>query len=152
MYSENRNMKCLLTGISFLIFMGCDPESQPIHYGTDNCDFCRMTIVDQKFGAEIVTEKGKIYKFDATECLINFLNERVDDESDLKYVLTNTYNDPGLLVDAQVCFYLKSKNMPSPMGMFLNPFSDAEEATKNMQENTGTLMSWQELRDEFENQ
>ena len=30
-----------------------------------------MTIVDPRYGAELVTTKGKVYKYDAVECLIN---------------------------------------------------------------------------------
>ena len=45
--------------------------------------------------------------------------------------------------------YLKSKNMPSPMGMYINPFKEASEALKNQEENTGTIFTWEELRAEF---
>jgi copper chaperone NosL len=31
-----------------------------------------MTIVDKVHAAEIVTKKGKVCKFDATECMINY--------------------------------------------------------------------------------
>jgi len=137
--------------IAFLLFLlvSCNPKSEPIHYGEDKCEFCRMSIVDRRFAGEIVTKKGKIFKFDATECMVNYLDERVEDEANLQFILTNTYDTPGTLVDASTCIYLKSKNMPSPMGMFLNPFKDASEAIKNKDENSGTIMNWQELREEF---
>jgi copper chaperone NosL len=108
-----------------------------------------MSIVDQRFGGEIVTDKGKIYKFDAIECLINYLDKMVKDESKLKLILTNTHDSPGVLLDVRDCRYLRSENMPSPMGMFLNPFADTQKAIKSMEENSGTIMNWQELRDEF---
>ena len=43
-----------------------------------------MTIVDKVHAAEIVTQKGKVYKFDATECMINFMDEF--DTSEIAYV------------------------------------------------------------------
>ncbi len=134
-----------------LAFMlaACNPEVKPIIYGEDKCEFCRMSIVDQRFGGEIVTQKGKIYKFDAVECLVHYMDEHVEDESKLKFVLTNTYDHPGELVNASECTYLKSPQMPSPMGMFLNPFKEKSEADKMQIENTGSIFNWEELRTDF---
>ncbi len=133
-----------------LVLNGCNPESKPIAYGEDKCEFCRMSIVDRRFGGEIVTAKGKVFKFDAVECTINYLDEHVEDELKLNLILTNTYDSPGKLVNAKECYYLKSTNMPSPMGMFLNPFENSSEAKRFQKENTGTMYNWQELRAEFQ--
>ncbi|MCK5277856.1 MAG: nitrous oxide reductase accessory protein NosL [Cyclobacteriaceae bacterium] len=140
-----------IAGVAAFIFMlnGCNPESKPILYGEDKCEFCRMSIVDQRFGGEIVTQKGKTYKFDAVECLVNYIDERVEDESKLKFILTNTYDNPGELINASECTYLKSENMPSPMGMFLNPFKDHSHAIESQKQNTGTILNWEELRADF---
>lgn len=127
----------------------CNPESRPIQYGEDKCEFCRMSVVDQRFGGEIVTSKGKTYMFDAVECLVNYLDENVEDESKLKFILTNTLDEPGKLLEAKSCVYLKSENMPSPMGMYLNPFKDEAMATTNQSQNSGIIMTWKELRAEF---
>jgi len=131
------------------LMLACNPESQPISYGSDMCEFCRMSIVDQRFGSEIVTQKGKVYKFDAVECMVNYLDDRIEDESKLKYILTNTLDAPGELIDVQECRFLRSDNMPSPMGMFINPFKDSTLAIKNQEENSGTILDWINLRGEF---
>ncbi len=146
---KNQTLKMyVIVGLLFII-VSCNPESKPIIYGEDKCEFCRMSIVDQRFGGEIVTKKGKAYKFDAVECLVNYMDERIEDESKLKFILTNTYDHPGELINASECAYLKSENMPSPMGMFLNPFKELTEATKLQNENTGTIFNWKELRKDF---
>jgi copper chaperone NosL len=134
------------TILVILIFTACQPESNPISYGVDKCDFCRMTIVDQRFGGEIVSQKGKVYKFDAVECMVHYIDEHVDDESKLNLILTNTYDQPGTLTDAKDCYYLKSKNMPSPMGMFLNPFRNHEKARQLQLKNSGEILNWMKLR------
>lgn len=139
----------ILPVLLILIGISCNPESEAINYGSDMCQFCRMSIVDQRFGSEIVTQKGKVYKFDAVECMVNYLEERVVDESKIKYVLTNTLDVPGKLVDVQDCRFLISKNMPSPMGMFINPFSDSTMAIRNREENSGTILDWVSLRSNF---
>ena len=69
--------------ITFIFLFSCSKDSEPINYGTDQCDHCRMTIMDKKFGAEILTKKGKAVKFDALECMINYLLENNINESDV---------------------------------------------------------------------
>lgn len=135
----------LLTGC----LSACNPESKPIAYGEDKCEFCRMTIVDQRFGCEIVTTKSKALKFDAVECMVNYLDEQIEDENKISFILTNTFDAPGKLMDATICIYLKSENMPSPMGMNINPFGESSEAIKLQKQNTGTLLYWTELRKDF---
>ena len=53
--------------------VSCSTDPEQINYGTDQCALCRMNISEQGFGAEIVTKKGKIYKYDGTECMMNAL-------------------------------------------------------------------------------
>ena len=138
---------------SLLILVGllvaCKPEGKPIAYGEDKCEFCRMSIVDQQFGCEVVTQKGKVFKFDAVECMVKYLDQRVEDELKIKFMLTNTFDVPGSLNDADKCLYLISENMPSPMGMYLNPFKEKSEALKYQEENSGMIYNWDELRAEF---
>ena len=45
--------------LPFLI-ISCGVSPQPIIYGTDECEHCRMMISDNKYGAEIVNSKGKV--------------------------------------------------------------------------------------------
>jgi len=143
------NMKYTFIIAVGIFFFCCTPEHKPIAYGQDKCDFCRMSIVDQRFGGEIVTQKGKVFKFDAVECMVNYLDEQVEDDSKIKMILTNTYDRPGELLEARECLFLKSENMPSPMGMFLNPFGDISEALKYQKEQSGTIYKWEELKTEF---
>lgn len=144
----NKNFNFVLF-IAFNLLSACNPESQPINYGSDLCESCRMSIVDQRFGSEIVTKKGKVFKFDAVECMVNYLDNRIEDESILKYILTNTLDAPGDLTDVQECKFLRSKNMPSPMGMFINPFKDGALAIRNQLENSGAIYDWNSLREEL---
>ena len=126
-----------------LLIFGCNASPKPIDYGNDGCHFCKMTIVDKLHAAEIVTEKGKIYKFDATECMINFIKEF--DHSQIKLYLSNNYNNPESLIDATQATFLISKNIPSPMGAFLSAFETRKEASNIQSKKEGQLYSWKEL-------
>lgn len=128
----------------FLLLYSCNVSPQAIDYGNDGCHFCKMTIVDKVHAAEIVTKKGKVYKFDASECMINFLND-FEDVSEIKLYLTNYYTEPEVLIDATNSTFLISENIPSPMGAFLTAFETTEEAQKIQQQKGGLLYSWNEL-------
>ncbi|SRR5690554_4500875 len=125
------------------LFVGCSIEAKPINYGTDACDFCKMTIVDQIHGAEIVTDKGKVYKFDAIECMIDFKSEMSKEQPQL--FLINHYHTPQELISAENATYLISENLPSPMGEFITAFKSRSEAEETHKELGGKLYTWKEL-------
>ena len=126
-----------------LLFLSCNVSPQPINYGSDGCHFCKMTIVDKVHAAEIVTKKGKVYKFDATECMINFMDEF--DTSEIKFYLSNNYKEPEALIDATQATFLISENIPSPMGAFLSAFENPSDAKKAQAKKGGTLYTWEKL-------
>jgi copper chaperone NosL len=135
-----QTLKQFLIVSLLLLFYSCNVSPQAINYGSDGCHFCRMTIVDKVHAAEIVTKKGKVYKFDASECMINFLG--AFDTSEIKLYLSNNYSEPEVLIDATKASFLISENVPSPMGEFLSAFKTEEEAQKMQSEKGGTLYTW----------
>ena len=126
-----------------LPFFGCNVSPQPIDYGSDGCHFCRMTIVDKIHAAEIITKKGKVYKFDASEGMINFMDEF--DTSEIALYLSNNYTEPEALIDATKATFLISENIPSPMGAFLSAFKNPSDAKKVQAKKGGELYTWDEL-------
>jgi copper chaperone NosL len=126
-----------------LIFFSCNVSPKAIDYGSDGCHFCKMTIVDKVHAAEIVTNKGKVYKFDATECMINFMEDF--ETSEIELYLSNNYTEPEALIDATQATFLISENIPSPMGAFLSAFKIKADAEKTQAEKGGTLYTWDEL-------
>ena len=135
----------IFISILIVIFTGCQVSPKPIDYGNESCHFCKMTIVDKVHGAEIVTNKGKVYKFDAAECMIQFLKDF--DKSTVELYLTNHYSQPETLIDATKATFLISDNMPSPMGANLTAFESRSEAESVQKEKSGTLYSWDQLLD-----
>jgi copper chaperone NosL len=101
-----------------------------------------MRIVDKIHASEIVSKKAKVYMFDATECMINFLNSY---EGEVGQYYTNHYSQAEELIDATQATFLISKNLPSPMGAFITAFKDKSSATTVRNEIGGKLYSWEEL-------
>lgn len=126
----------------FILFSACKPEAQAIDYGFDACSHCKMTIADNRFGSELVTSKGKVLKFDAIECLVEYHNHA---EETFAINLVSDFASPGKFIDSQQAFFLKSEAIPSPMGMNLSAFSSLNEAEKVMKDNGGELLRWDEV-------
>lgn len=133
-----------------LTLAACKVEPEPINYGTDNCHHCKMTLMDTRFGAEIVTQKGKIYKFDDVNCMMAVIEQDEIKYNDVKYYLVADYTNPNTLLDANYAFYLKSEQIKSPMASQIAAFPD-EDAMKEFQRkhNSGIYLAWGELVTQF---
>jgi copper chaperone NosL len=132
-----------------LSLAGCNAEREPLHYAKDGCHTCKMTLMDKKYGAEIVTEKGKVYKFDDVNCMLNFYNSDQVPTEQVKEVLVIDFSKPETLIDAKNALYLKSEAIKSPMASNIAAFeSDADMKKMNADWN-GTLLSWEELQKQF---
>ena len=132
----------------FLCFVlnACTVEPEPFEYGKDQCHYCKMNIVDKQHMAQYVTQKGKAFKFDAIECMVNQLNSSEKGEDNLAFVLVANYAHPGQLTNAHVANFLISTKIKSPMGANLTAFEKLEELEKALGNGPGEIYSWSELK------
>jgi copper chaperone NosL len=141
--------KNLLSIIILLVFVSCSIWPDKINYGEDHCVNCEMTIMDKRYGTEIVTAKGKVYKFDSVECLVEYLKSDKINNNDIGLVLVTPFNHPEQLTDAHTSQVLHCKNLPSPMGRYLTAFKDEAEAGTFKEQFGGVLYSWDNLLKEY---
>ena len=134
----------VLVFLGITSFYSCKRSPQPIMYGKDACHFCRMTIVDKIHGAEIITDKGKVFKFDAAECLIRYHNDLESTEGYM--LLTNHFEMPEALMPINEATFLISEEMPSPMGAFVTAFKTDTKASELKEEKGGELYNWEDLQ------
>lgn len=111
------------------------------------CHFCKMTIVDRQYATEFVTKKGKCYKFDAIECMVQELDKW--DPNEVALMLVSDFENPGVLVDANSATYLTSPEMPSPMGANLTAFDNLDKAKAIHADVSGRLEDWSSLIQNF---
>jgi copper chaperone NosL len=144
-------MKNKIVALSVIIvsaLWSCSVEPEQINYGTDMCSFCKMTIVDRTHAAQFVTKKGKQFKFDAIECMVNHIGEKGSD--DIGLILVTDYEHPGTMVSAVSSTYLICKEIKSPMGADLSGFADMGTAVAVKEQQGGTLYTWNELLQKFD--
>lgn len=141
----------LLCLIFVFSLFSCSPEPRPIEYGRDNCSLCEMTIMDRRYGAEMVTRKGKVYTFDSIECLVDYLQDHLTEGEEAGFVLVTSYDEPNQLTDATGAWYIHTRHLPSPMGMYLTAFDSEMKVREARKEHGGLVFSWEELLQEFNN-
>lgn len=134
---------CLIVTMVGLGFASCEIKPMPISYGSDACHYCKMTIVDRQHAAQLVTDKGKVFKFDAIECMINYSPQL--NEQNIALKLCNHFTEPGELIPAEEAYYLISEGIPSPMGAFLTAFRTDVLANEALEEYGGEVFTWNEL-------
>ena len=131
--------------LTILTLASCGGEPEPINYGHDECEFCRMLVTDNKYGAELVTDKGKVYKYDSIECMIEFsLVKNTLGDTNNKLLITD-FDNPGNLVDARNSVYVKNNKFRSPMGLNVTAFNGEEQLQKFISANGGEKLSWVEV-------
>jgi len=133
--------KFLLAGILFLTLYACEVKPVPINYGSDACDFCSMNIVDERHSAQLVTEKGKNYKFDAIECMVMEMEER--NKESWAFILVADFANPGTMINGPQAVFVIDPSVPSPMGADLSAFASLESALA--ERTVEKIYNWQEI-------
>lgn len=142
-------LKTYILLISLTILTSCSKEISQLEYGIDQCEHCKMTLTDKKYGALILSDKGKSYKFDAAECMLDYVNEGKINKKEIdKYFVINL-TEPGILTDATEATYLISQSLRSPMGENISAFKVKADAEKYLKDYGGDILSWSELNNKF---
>ena len=141
-----RAVRMATTVAMILLIVSCSAQPSPIEFGTDTCDYCRMTIADEQYGAEIVTNKGRVYKYDAVECMVGAIIAGDIDNNKIVMQLVIDHANPTVLTDAADAAYLRSPELRSPMGMNLTSFGTIENARKTRARHPGEILTWEETQ------
>lgn len=128
-----------------LLLVSCSGDFKQINYGKDECDNCKMTIMDKKFAAEIITVKGKAFKFDELICAQQFVNEGKTGTKQIKDIYVNNFNKPGEFIKLYQSFIASSESLKSPMGGNMAAFLSEEEASGFILINGGKAVTPQSI-------
>ncbi|MFA9215050.1 MAG: nitrous oxide reductase accessory protein NosL, partial [Candidatus Methylacidiphilales bacterium] len=124
-----------------LFFSACGnvkPKAVRINY--DNCEFCKMTIVDAKFACQIVNSKGKAYFFDDVKCLKNYLVNNQNLQNQKTYV--SNYIMPNTFIEINNATVITSSNIASPMGGNMAAFENEKNAQPYIEKLSATITKW----------
>lgn len=133
----------LLSILSLFFIQACSSEPEPIKYGHDSCEHCKMLISDHNYGAELITKKGKIFKFDSIECLADYQKTLSNEEIHSMWVVN--FYPPNELINIKNAYFLLSDNLKSPMGLYLSAFNNDVELNKIAEKYGGKEINWEDL-------
>lgn len=106
-------MKTLPYLLILAFLFSCSTEPKPIEYGKDACSYCEMTIVSKAFSAQAVSDKGKQFKYDAIECMVNDLH---DHSAEIATQRVADFLKPGTMILVEDALFIVNDSINSPMG------------------------------------
>ncbi len=130
--SGHKSQLAVLSGL-ILLTTSCQVKPEPFKLGIDVCHTCKMGIIDPKFGAEFITKKGKVYKFDDIGCMVRLLKSGDFPKSDLAMILAADYNPEHALIEVEKSTFVIGEDVRSPMNFNTATFKDDKAASDFIQ-------------------
>ena len=130
--------------VMFFSLASCSAGIEPIIKGKDGCDYCKMTISDLRFGGELITQKGRVYKFDDAHCIISFYEANAS-KTQYSRILFSDFDVPGKLINLKEAVLLKSDALRTPMGGNIAAFSSIANMEKRNELYKGQHTTWEQL-------
>ena len=136
------NMKLLgklMVAGSMMALAACSPTGpQEIAVGKDQCDNCKMTISEPKYATQLITEKGRLYKFDDISCLRDY---EVSNTETTANATTYVADFPsGSFIETSTATLIKGGTIKSPMGGDTQAYKDKVAAEKAATQLEATLV------------
>jgi copper chaperone NosL len=108
-----------LLALAAALGIACAPSGpRAIAYDAESCGYCRMTISDPRFGAELVSSTGKTHTFDSIECLASYAAEHADARGSVARAMwVSDYAHPGTFLPVDSAEFRRLTGPAgSPMG------------------------------------
>ncbi|WP_018910912.1 nitrous oxide reductase accessory protein NosL [Prevotella veroralis] len=122
-------------------------KPQPIELGKDECAGCGMTIEVPKFACEIISDKGKCFKFDDLSCLFHYMNKQNLSDSTIAKIYVADYEHPDSLIDIKTAGLVLGNDIKSPMNGGVAAFSNHSHAQKFAIKTHSILLdTWERLK------
>ena len=127
------------------LFSAC--QSGPVAFkpGKDQCDYCQMTVVDLRFGVELVTKKGKIFRFDDAHCLKSYLKEQKSGQSSIGEIYFADFSHDHGFIESKKALFLHSDDLKSPMNGNMAAFADQASLDESKILFPGTVKTLNEI-------
>ncbi|MEI6087435.1 MAG: nitrous oxide reductase accessory protein NosL [Bacteroidota bacterium] len=135
----------VITIFTSTLFSSCNTGPEALKYGSDNCFSCKMTISDIRFGAEIVTKKGRVYKFDDSFCMIAYLKTKELASSEIKHIYMTNFTGNHQLIDVDEAVMLQSDQLRGPMGGNIAAADQIDSINKMKDKFPGNHLLWSEI-------
>lgn len=131
-------VRSLVLALFVLFAGGCATGPGQVHWGEEACAHCQMAISDERYAAQAVDSRGRMWKFDSVECMAAFLGD-----AGLGAHTAWIADGRTAWIPADQASIVRSEQIRSPMGGGLAAFRDADMARAAAREVGGTIVEWQ---------
>jgi copper chaperone NosL len=135
-----------MVALAFITLSSCSRKPQELVMGQDQCDYCKMMIMDNRYGGEIMSKTGKPYKFDDVGCAVSFVSKKYIDQEKIDQTYLVDYFS-GTLILADQAYILKSEQLKTPMGSNLAAFAIKDSLFILQSVKGGNLLSWPDAKE-----
>lgn len=119
----------ILLMASIAVFTACESKPQTIHFGSEDCAYCRMMITEPEYASQILNKHGRAYSFDSIECMAAYdIRNDATAEMDIHSRWVPDFEGNTGWLPAEEAFYLHSETLRSPMGLFLSAYPNNHTA------------------------
>jgi copper chaperone NosL len=129
---------------SQLALLSCSaPGPRPLNLNRDMCAYCKMTITDAIFAAQLTTQQGRQYLFDDVACMLAYTKENPDLKYNKFYV--SDICDATAFIDVELATFLSDEDFRSPMGGNIGAFANQDSAAYYKVKYNATEVFWKDL-------
>lgn len=122
-------LKLAIPAFAVIAMLSCQKSGpKDIALGKDQCDNCRMTISELGYATELITEKGRAYKFDDIMCMNMYENSNPDKAKNAKLFVIDY--PTGKFLEKAKATLIKGGSIKSPMGGNTQAYQNRAAAEK----------------------
>jgi copper chaperone NosL len=146
---NQNNLRTFMNIISYLLLLvitSCKATVEPIDFGNDACAHCKMTIVDHQYATELITAKGRAYKFDDIVCMKGYVKENLQGQSNTKYYVADYNAQAGSMLEANKAAFIKHEFFSSPMNGNIAAFATNKEAARLSDSLKAAIIIWNDIK------
>jgi copper chaperone NosL len=130
---------------ALFVLLSCQKTTiEPIAIeANDMCSFCRMSISEKRYAAELIDEDGQAFKFDDIGCMTNFINQKKNNAAVAATFVMDFERREWL--KAENAFYVRSTEFKTPMNGAVVAFKDETSAQAAVAKYHGTMQTLSEV-------
>ncbi|UTE72206.1 nitrous oxide reductase accessory protein NosL [Rossellomorea marisflavi] len=142
-----KKMYMMMTGFVLVVLLAAcgkaAAEPRAINEETDKCEVCNMSVMDNEFATQLLTEKGKTLVFDDIGCMYGWMKDNDGEAVEASFV--RDYNSEEW-INTEDAFYVFDEDVKTPMAYNMISFEKKADAEKYIDENAGELLNADELK------
>ena len=135
----------IVGGVALLVLAQCQHRPiEPVSIeANDMCSFCRMSISEKRYAAELIDDEGQAFKFDDIGCMANFIKQKRN-SAPIQATFVMDF-DRREWLKAENAFYVRSAELKTPMNGGIVAFNDQSSAEAANAKYHGTMLRFAEV-------